>query len=353
MVLISGTAAGTADRRRDEVVMNRMPQRDPFAGVHARAGVSFLSVAVILAATGVSVNVSLGALVPEQRGAVAAASVVVGFLAVWVALPVGMALLCTAGEPPRWRRILAAIAAVAAPVLVQLSGLGESWLLIPIALAAAVTGYVVISIGLVEHRSGSRRWARPAIVVLTAANLVVIGLATLHLLVWNPLSKLPGFTLDQIYATLGEWEDGVDATPAAAAIAATLVTLASAAATLVAVRRGRVTTHQIVTGGLVLVHATTFLMWWAGFGLGMDLADAFATSGGDAAPTGWLLALGGTGCLVTAILLQLRVPADSESGPDDVAWLQDDEDADADADLRHEAAAAPTGSPTASKTRSR
>ena len=80
-----------------------------------------------------------------------------------------------------------------------------------------------------------------------------------------------------------------------------------------------VTPYEAVTGGLVLAHATSFLLWWVG--LGLDLAGTLGLGGGDASPLGALLALLGAACLSAAILLQLRV-----AGPDFAAQV----DAEAD-----------------------
>lgn len=320
-----------------------MSHPSPFAGIHARAGVSFLAVAVLLAATGVSVDLAIGALVPEQRAIVAAASAVVDFIAVWIALPLGIALLATT----RRRRILAVAAAVTVPVVVQLTSATWSWLLIPFALVGAVAGYAVIAIGLAEHRLGSRRGSVLAIAALTVANLAAVAIGALHLLVWNPLAKAPGLTLDQVYAALEATDGRVTAIPLAWAILSSVLTVSAAAAALVVARRGLISTHQVVSVGLVLVHATTFFMWWAGFGLAMSLADTFATSGGDGTAAGWLLALAGTGCLAAAILLQLRRPApaprpetEDDVDPDAGGFTVDDADAEPTA-----GAAAPTQEP--------
>ncbi|MGR0218866.1 hypothetical protein [Agromyces sp. ZXT2-6] len=299
--------------------MARLPRRSPFAGRHARAGVSFLAVAVILAATSVSVDLSvLGFASAEWRTIVATASHALEFAAVWVALPLGVALLFTAGEPAGWRRAVAVAAAVAAPIAVQLSGAARSPFLILIALAAAVGGYALIVFGLTEHRRDDSLPGRTttAIAVLAAANLVVIALGTLHLLLWNPLARVPALDASQIYLVLGEGPGGVDGGPVAWAIVSTLATVAAAVSAFVGARRGTVNAHLVVTGGLLLIHATSFFLWWAGIGIGEDLAAAFGGSAGDASPAGSLIALAGASCLAAAILIQLlpaAVPVDDEA----------------------------------------
>jgi hypothetical protein len=291
--------------------MTRMPRRAPLAGRHARAGAALLAVAVILAATSVSVGLALPGLASSGwRSVVEVASGVLGFAAVWIALPLGAYLLITAGTPPPWRRIVAIAAAVMLPVLVAWSGVARSPFLILLALAGAVGGYAIIVLGLTEHRHDpvDRASVVVPVVVLGAANLLVVALGTLHLLVWNPLATVSELTLAEIFAALGA-RGGIDGGPLAWAIASTLVTAAAAVGALFGARRGMVTPHQVVTGGLLLIHGTSFFLWWAGFGLGLELADTFGTSGGDASPAGSLLALAGALCLAAAILLQLRLPS--------------------------------------------
>ncbi|GAA2031603.1 hypothetical protein GCM10009819_14390 [Agromyces tropicus] len=303
--------------------MTLMPRNGAFTGRRARAGASFLAVSVILAATSVSVDLALPGLVAtEWRGVVAVASVVLEVVAVWAALPLGALLLLTAGEPPPWRRWLAVGLAVALPVTVWFTGTAHSAFLILLALAAAVGGYALIAFGISEHREDPRSRSRvvTAVAVLAAAEFGVIVLGTLHLLVWNPMAKVPHLALPQLYEALIDRQGVLDGGPVAWALGATLATVAGGIAAIGGARRGVVTPHDTVTGGLLLIHATTFFLWWAGFGLGLTIADAFAVSGGDASPVGSLLALVGAGCLAAAILMQLRTPtgaADDDPPGDD------------------------------------
>ena len=227
--------------------MTRMPLHAPFVNRHARAGVSFLAVAVILAATCVSVALAIpGIASAGWRSAVQAATDGLGFAAVWIALPLGAYLLATSGSPKPSRRALAVVVAMALPILAEWSGASESPFLIMLALAAAVGGYALIGLGVSEQRRERSR------------------------------------------------SDAADS------------------------RLAAVTPYEAVTGGLVLAHATSFLLWWVG--LGLDLAGTLGLGGGDASPLGALLALLGAACLSAAILLQLRasssdfaLPADAEA----------------------------------------
>jgi hypothetical protein len=310
--------------------MARMPHRRPFAGRHARAGAAFLAVAVILAATSVSVGLAIPDLAsPVWRAALTVITDVLRLAAVWVSLPVGIYLFMTSGTPRLRRRLVAVAVAVALPVVVELTGVAQSPFLILLALAAAVGGYAVIVLGLTEHRRDPIRPAAmaTAVTALTAANLAIIAFGTVHLLVWNPLEKVPELAWPEIVAAL-DGRGGLDGGPLAWTIGGTLLTLAAAAGAIIGARRGKVTPHQVLTGGLLFIHGASFFLWWAGFGLGLELADTFGIGGGDAAPAGSVIALIGAGCLSAAILLQLRPPAAGA-----------DEPAEADADTRDEEAA--------------
>ncbi|WP_401000403.1 hypothetical protein [Agromyces sp. GXQ0307] len=318
--------------------MTRMPRNGVFAGRRARAGGSFLAVAVVLAATSVSVDLAVpGIGAAMQRTLVGVLSDVLEVVAVWGALPLGLLLLLLAGEPRAWRRWVAVLVAVAAPIVVQLTGVGRSPYLILLALAAAVGGYALIALGLSEHRRDPSRpeRVRVAVVVLASAELAVITLGMLHLLVWNPMATVPQLSLAQIYGILVERFGVIDGGPFVWAFGAALATAAGSIVAILGSRRGVVTTHDVVTVGLLLIHATTFFLWWAGFGLGLHLADAFAAVGGDVSSVGSLLALVGASCLAAAILLQLRRPPVR----DDVADppLDDATEADADRPVAHSA----------------
>ncbi|WP_430646861.1 hypothetical protein [Agromyces sp. GXS1127] len=319
--------------------MTETPRSGVLAGRRARAGASFLAVAVILAATSVSVDLAaIGFSPAAQPVLVEALSDVLEVVAVWGALPLGLLLLLTAGDARAWRRWAAVAAAIGAPIAVQLTGAADSPFLILLALAAAVGGYALIALGLSEHRRDPIRpgRVRAAVIVLAAAEVAVIVLGLLHLLVWNPLATVPELSLTQIYAILVERVGVIDGGPFVWALGASLATAAGAIVALQGARRGFVTTHAVITVGLVLIHVTTFFLWWAGFALGLNLADAFATAGGDVSSVGSLLALVGASCLSAAILLQLRRAPFADA--DDAIDVEDD-------DTMERAAPFPAGRP--------
>lgn len=139
----------------------------------------------------------------------------------------------------------------------------------------------------------------------TAILLVIVALGTADLLVWNPLAMVPGRSLADIYTGIGPGLTGdlvyiVGWAVVWGVLAWTPIVLtrprASVAANLVGA-------HTITVATLLLAGATIFFKFWAGFGIGMDIADGFGVSGGDASITAGLLDLLGTLALVGAVLL--------------------------------------------------
>ncbi|WP_146070329.1 hypothetical protein [Arthrobacter sp. GMC3] len=140
----------------------------------------------------------------------------------------------------------------------------------------------------------------PFVVVIVA--VVVIG--TLHIVLWNPLAKVPGMSLDEIHsrmAVAGEspgnlmmflWVGFSLFLAAALVLACALPRMA-----------GFFTARRIVVAGLVGIGITCFFHSFAGFSMGMSLADTFDVSGGDSAPSGPVVAVLGLLAAVAALLL--------------------------------------------------
>ncbi len=128
----------------------------------------------------------------------------------------------------------------------------------------------------------------------------------LHISVWNPLAKVPGLSLDEIYSAMSAaGEAPLDAFFMVWAIfwAAMAVTLP-----ILCGIRGIAwffTVRRIVVVALLMVGATASFHWLAGFNMGMSLADTFMTSGGDAAISGPAIAIAGQTALVAALLIGL------------------------------------------------
>jgi hypothetical protein len=176
--------------------------------------------------------------------------------------------------------------------------------------AAGAALVVVLAIGRDQPDAGPTPPPRGRRVLValpfSIATLAVGGLGLAHILVWNPQAKLPGMTLDEIYAGMAAAGEGTGA----AFIVAWIVCWALGAAALpvlvaLPVADRRLRSRGIAAAGFVLIGATVVGQWFAGFGMGMGIADAFMTSGGDAALTGALLALIGQASLVAALVVAL------------------------------------------------
>lgn len=155
----------------------------------------------------------------------------------------------------------------------------------------------------IPARLGVRRSALLAAATLLAALVV----AVMHLLVWNPMAKVPGLGLAEIYAELaarGEHPSlGIGFVLAWAAMWLPLVLLFLAVA--VVGPRGplrNLDERRVARSALTGLALLGFGVFVAGFNLGMSLADAFMISGGDAALSGALLTAGATVAGIAACL---------------------------------------------------
>ncbi|WP_010206305.1 hypothetical protein [Salinibacterium sp. PAMC 21357] len=156
------------------------------------------------------------------------------------------------------------------------------------------------------------QWLVAVTTVLLTFATVAIG--TLHIVVWNPLAAVPGLSLDAIYAQMaaaGEspfpyliWSWGVFWSLAA---------LAFGGICLAPKLGGRMSARALAASGLTIVGLTLLFHGFAGFNMGMSLADTFAIGGGDTAPSGPALAILGQLCLVTIVWL-LLLPQRTNAG---------------------------------------
>jgi hypothetical protein len=154
----------------------------------------------------------------------------------------------------------------------------------------------------------SARWGLGA--GFTLATLAALTVGVLHIAVWNPLAKVPGATLDEIY---GAMNMGDELTGRVWLIVwGVLAVGASIAYLVVGVLSDRwpaLTRRHLVVSGLGLLGGVITVGWFASFAMGMSLADAFAIDGGDAAPTGPALAMIGQLALTGGLVLGLAPPA--------------------------------------------
>lgn len=147
-------------------------------------------------------------------------------------------------------------------------------------------------------------------VPFAALVLATVGVGVLHITVWNPMARVPGLTLDEIYGRMA----AANESPLVASIVAWAVVWGGASLTfLVLAGTPRYSplssARRIIVTGLLLHWATATLFWFAGFNMGMSLADTFMTSGGDAAASGPIIAIVSQFALVAALLVGLAPPA--------------------------------------------
>ena len=196
---------------------------------------------------------------------------------------------------------------------------------LPLAIAATVlvpfvsaplvfAGVIAVPVLLVveDPRPRQQPLRRRAAVLLAAFSalsiLAALAGSLLHVYVWNPLARLPGMTLDEIYAGLAAARElPSPVMPVAWAVLWCLAALALVVLTVLPSPRLRrlATARRIASIGILGVALVAGGSWIVGFGMGMGMADAFETSGGDAALSGPVLAVIGLVYLVAALLIGL------------------------------------------------
>ena len=178
-------------------------------------------------------------------------------------------------------------------------------LAVPASLAA-----IIVAFSSKRRPAGSQQLSGRSRVLVslpfTLLALLIVVVGVLHISVWNPLAKAPGLSLDEIYSAMsaaGEAPLNIFLMVWAIFWGAMAVTLP-----ILCGIRGVAwffTARRIIVVGLLLVGTTASFHWFAGFNMGMSLADTFMTSGGDAAISGPAIAIAGQTALVAALLIGL------------------------------------------------
>lgn len=299
---------------RDDPVVSGL-SRGALALRRARWGIAFAGVGLLLAVaamlSGVGLGRAVGAAGPLSAEAVAGAVLQV---AIVVALGIGGLLLAIAVRtalplPKALGLLVGILAVVVGGVAVGVLLIGSMMLLLFLPLLAGVAwAILVLAVPLPASERERRSGPRSALVALGMLPLIaaVAALGVLHITVWNPLAKLPGMSLDEIYAGLavagelpspvfiGMWAGG--------AVLAGVGVLLFAALPIARFRAAR-SPRRVFVMGLAVIAGTALSVWVAGFGMGMGIADAFGTSGGDAASTGLVSILVGLLAGIPAVLL--------------------------------------------------
>ncbi|MFD1721862.1 hypothetical protein [Amnibacterium endophyticum] len=164
-------------------------------------------------------------------------------------------------------------------------------------LLAGLIGGAVVAAGSpalqLQPRTASRARRVPVAVGGMTLLLAVVALGGVDALIWNPQSKVPGQTVQAIYAGMIE-RDGFDIAMHFSSIAiwAVLWTAAGVAVLVGACRRSAaaLTPRRIAILMLGLTSAAVFFRFFASFGIGMSIADSFNTGGGDGSAMSAVLA---------------------------------------------------------------
>ncbi|MDD7945799.1 hypothetical protein PUW79_14240 [Microbacterium sp. NE2HP2] len=163
-----------------------------------------------------------------------------------------------------------------------------------------------------EDRSAPLARRRPVAIAGLVSVTALLVLGALDLLVWNPLAKVPGYELDAIYAAMIA-ADGFDPAFAAGAVAVWVGVwlVAAAGVTVGSLTRGGawLTPRRLGILYLSIIGAALFLRLFAGFSIGMSIADTFATSGGDVSALSQVFHLIGPLSFAAALLLFGWAPA--------------------------------------------
>lgn len=151
--------------------------------------------------------------------------------------------------------------------------------------------------------------ARHRVMLSSFFSLLVLGVVafgTLHILVWNPLAKMPGMNLGEIYAAMADARQ-----PAGIGIVVTWAVVVALAAIAFPIScsfkkfGGPRSTRRIIVTGMMLVATAGATHWIAGFATGMSLADTFGVSGADSAKTGGMLMLTMLLAIIVAVFVAL------------------------------------------------
>ncbi|QLD12286.1 hypothetical protein [Microbacterium oleivorans] len=192
----------------------------------------------------------------------------------------------------------------------------------PLALGLAVGGIAVglaaawrsTALALVPRSAPVReRWPLAVLGVTAVASLIALG--AVDTLVWNPRAKVPGLTIGEIYDEMIA-ADGFSPAFAAAHVAAwaAIWLLASLFVAVFALSPAGawLTPRRLGILFLTIVGAALFFRLFAGFSIGMSLADTFWTSGADESPLSLVFQLVGPSAVAVAAILFGWAPAARE-----------------------------------------
>ncbi|KZE88769.1 hypothetical protein AVP41_03276 [Microbacterium sp. TNHR37B] len=227
------------------------------------------------------------------------------------------AVSALAGRTARGALLLTAVVAVFGAVVA--AGIAQRGLAL---LAVPLVGVLLaFAIAASTGPAGTRKVRTVSGLAFAGLALIVLTGAVIHTTVWNPSARVPALPLEQIYAEMIAQRQltpdfGIGVGVWAAMCLGAIVLFALATSLPGATRT--LPLRRLIVLGCLLVGGIVFTQWFAAFGIGMALADTFATSGADAAWSGALLGIVGQVALVAALLVGLTGPArqpDAEPSP--------------------------------------
>lgn len=172
----------------------------------------------------------------------------------------------------------------------------------------AVTGPSPLSL---ERRVATRSARLPVALFGVVAVGVVIVIGAVDLLVWNPQAKVPALSFDAIYARMIEVDQF---SPSTAIVGVTLWAAfwggLAVTVFIFAARRSQMwmTPRRVSMLLLTIIGGAVFFRFFAGFSIGVSIADTFGTNGANTSIVSAVLSYVGQLALATAAVLSGWAP---------------------------------------------
>jgi len=145
---------------------------------------------------------------------------------------------------------------------------------------------------------------KPVVLLAALAAVAYAAVGILSITVWEPMAAMPGLSHDEIVAGIaaGGESHSAGATAAVVCLAPGAIAAVALAALAIAGRMRPLTATVWILGIVALGPIAHF---WAGFPMGMAVADAFLIGGGSHQPVPFVLA--GVSALAVALVVILSV----------------------------------------------
>ncbi|TFD48919.1 hypothetical protein E3T55_12810 [Cryobacterium frigoriphilum] len=173
---------------------------------------------------------------------------------------------------------------------------------------AVVTGPSPLSL---ERRVASWSVRLPAAMLGAVVVALILVIGAVDLLVWNPQTQVPGLSLHAIYAQMSEVDQFSQSTALVqVTLWAALWGGLAAAVVFRAARRSQtwMTPRRVSILLLAIIGGAVFFRFFAGFSIGMSIADTFRTTGANTSIVSAVLPYVGQFALATAAVLSGWAP---------------------------------------------